>query len=241
VRRPVLLQRWAELVFLHWRYEPAVVQRLLPAGVTVDTYDGSALVGLVPFRMEDLGLSGLGTLPVVGRFPEVNVRTYLRAGPRRGVWFFSLDVDRSLVVATARSTFSLQYCFGRVHHDRIGDVVTTSVHRRWPRPPVAGPATTTIAVRTGGLVDPQADRERFLTSRWGLVSATRSGRLRYAPVDHAVWPLHEAAVLHLDDRLVGAAGLPAPDGTPLAHWSPGLGVRIGRPVRVASSGRPTPT
>ena len=86
VRRPVMTQFWADLVFLHWRYDVDVVQRLLPPGVLVDAHDGSAWVALVPFRMERLGLPGVGPLPLVSQVPEVNVRTYVRsgAGRRRG-------------------------------------------------------------------------------------------------------------------------------------------------------------
>ena len=52
------------------------------------------------------------------------------------------------------------------------------------------------------------------------------------PVDHPAWPLRHAEVLHLDDRLVAAAGLPQPEGEPRVRWSPGVDVRIGRPTRV---------
>jgi uncharacterized protein YqjF (DUF2071 family) len=231
VRRPVMVQRWNDVVFLHWRFEPEVVQRLLPAGVRVDTFDGSAWVGLIPFHMDGLGIRGLAPLPHVGSFPEVNVRTYVRAGGRVGVWFFSLDVDRFLPAAVARITYSLPYCSGLADHVRAGDVVTSRVQRRWPGS--TGKPTTQIAVRCGAPIDDNDQRAGFLTARWGLISATRRGRLRYAPVDHPTWELHEAELLHLDDHLVAAAGLPQPDEPPLAMWSPGVDVRIGRPIRLA--------
>jgi len=230
VARPVMVQRWTDVMFLHWRYEPEIVQGLLPAGVTVDVYDGSAWIGLVPFRMERLGLPGLAPLPFVGTFPEINVRTYVHAGERRGVWFFSLDINLLVPTAVARTAYHLPYCYGRADHERVGGVVTSRVERRWPRSQPG--ATGEIKVRTGVPVDPADHLVRFLTSRWGLISATRRGRLRYAPVDHPTWPLHNAEVLHLDDHLVTAAGLPAPRGTPHALWSPGVDVRVGRPTRL---------
>lgn len=230
VRRPVMVQRWNDVVFLHWSYPVEVVQRLLPPGVEVDAFDGRAWVGLVPFHMDDLGLPGLAPLPHVGSFPEVNVRTYVRAGDRVGVWFFSLDVDRLLPVVIARVVYHLPYCAGRTHHGRAGDVLTSRVERRWPRP--VGRATTEIAVRTGAPVDADDPLAQFLTARWGLVSAGRGGRLRYAPVDHPEWPLHHAEVLHLDDHLVAAAGLPRPEEPAHAMWSPGVDVRVGRPTRL---------
>ena len=54
-------------------------------------------------------------------------------------------------------------------------------------------------MRTGDPIDASAPLIAFLTARWGLISASRSGRLRYAPVDHGPWPLHSAELLHLDD------------------------------------------
>jgi uncharacterized protein YqjF (DUF2071 family) len=107
-------------------------------------------------------------------------------------------------------------------------VLSSRVERRWPRAP--RPATTEIAVRTGSPVEPDDPLVRFLTCRWGLISASRSGRLRYAAVDHGPWPVHHGELLHLDDHLVTAAGLPAPTGDPHVLWSPGVDVRIGLPV-----------
>lgn len=230
VRRPVMVQRWTDVVFLHWRYPVEIVQSLLPPGVDVDTYDGSAWIGLVPFRMEGLGVPGLATLPLVGEFPEVNVRTYVRSGARRGVWFFSLDIDRLLPTVVARTAYRLPYCFGHVEHRRVGEIVTSRVRRRWPREVDTG--RSEIAVRTGVPVDGTDPLAHFLTSRWGLIAATRRGALRHAAVDHPPWRLHGAEVLHLDDRLVVAAGLPAPTGAPHALWAPGVDVRVGRPTNV---------
>ena len=225
-----MVQRWTDVMFLHWRYQPEVVQRLLPAGVTVEVHDGSAWVGLVPFQMEGQGLPGLAPLPLVGSFPEVNVRTYVAAGSRRGVHFFSLDIDKLLAAAVARIAYHLPYCYGRVEHRRAGNLVTTRVQRRWPRP-YRGP-TADLAVRTGVPVDPDDRLTHFLTDRWGLISATKRGGLRYAPVDHPACPIHHVRVAHVEEHLLTAVGLPAPVGTPHALWSPGVDVRVGRPRRI---------
>ncbi len=229
VRRPVMTQFWADVVFLHWRYDPGEVQRLLPAGVTVDTYDGSAWVALVPFRMERLGLPGLGPLPWVNTFPEVNVRTYVHSGDRRGVWFFSLDIDLRLPTMVARTVYGLPYCYGTAHHERVGPIVTTGVRRRWPRGHRGAGAEVVVA--TGDPVDPTDELVHFLTDRWGLIATTRRGSLRYAAVDHPTWPLYSARVLHLDETLVEAAGLSRPMAEPHVMWSPGVDVRVALPTR----------
>jgi uncharacterized protein YqjF (DUF2071 family) len=232
VRRPVMVQRWDDVVFLHWSYAPDDIARLLPRGVSVDTHDELAWVGLVPFHMRRLGFPGVTPLPGVGSFPEVNVRTYVRVGGRRAVWFCSLDVDRWIPTFAARFAYRLPYCAGEAAHARAGASVTSTVDRRWPRPTGASGATTRIAVRIGDRIDAADPFVRFLTGRWGLVSAGRRGALRYAPVDHDPWQLHRASVEHLEDTLVVAAGFAAPQTTPHAMWSPGVDVRVGRPRRM---------
>jgi uncharacterized protein len=231
-------QGWYDLAYVHFRYPVHEVARLLPAGLEVDTFDGDAWVGLIPFSMRDVGLPRLPGVPYFGDFSEVNVRTYVRHGGVPGVWFFSLDVDRLLPAAVARVTYRLPYCWGRTTHRRVGDELVTDVERRWPRNPTTATttATTAMRVRTGAPIDEPDDLAVFLSARWGLFSTGWRGGLRYAPVDHPRWPLHTAELVHLDDHLVTAAGLPAPQGTPHVMWSPGVPVRIGLPHRAARLG-----
>src|SRR3977135_1567354 len=88
VDNPVMTQRWARLVFLHWSFEPGAVQRLLPPGLTVDPWAGRAVVGQGPF-FRHVGTPSGQRVPWVSNFCETNVRTYVRdrAG-RTGIWFF---------------------------------------------------------------------------------------------------------------------------------------------------------
>ena len=80
IRKAVMVQHWSDLDFVHWRYPAEIVQALLPDGVEVEQFDGTAWVGLIPFHMNDLGFPLLHPLPYVGSFPEVNVRTYVLCG-----------------------------------------------------------------------------------------------------------------------------------------------------------------
>ena len=77
IERPVMMQRWATLTFLHWSFDAAAVQRLLPDSLTVETFEDRAWVGLVPFFMH-VSLPHVPEVPWVSRFCETNVRTYVR-------------------------------------------------------------------------------------------------------------------------------------------------------------------
>lgn len=222
-------QGWRDLAYLHWRYDPAEVQRLLPEGLVVDTHDGAAWVGLIPFSMRDIGLARGPAVPYFGSFSEVNVRTYVRVGDIPGVWFFSLDVDRLLPALVARGTYRLPYCWGTTQHERTGNRVDTVIRRRWPE----RVAESHLSVSIGEAIEPD-DLDVFLTARWGLYSRTRSG-LRYAPVDHEPWPLRAATATTWDDELIRAAGLSSVFGDPHVRFSDGVSVRVGRPRSVRSS------
>jgi uncharacterized protein len=224
VERPVMRMRWADLTFLHWRYRPDDVQRLLPPGLEVETFDGAAWVGLVPFVMTVRAARG-PAVPWVSFFPETNVRTYVR-GPdgRTGIWFFSLDAARLPAVLTARAWYGLPYMWSVMGVRTDGERARYRCARRWPDGGPRSAVETTIG-------DPLprenvTELEDFLTARFRLYSRVR-GRLRAAPADHAPWPLHRVEDVRVHDELVGASGLPAPDGDPLAVFSPGVDVSVG--------------
>jgi uncharacterized protein len=231
VRHPVMVHRWERLTFLHWSFEPSAVQRLLPPGLTVHTFDDRAWVGLVPFHMW-VAPPRMTALPWLGRFCETNVRTYVqdRHG-RTGVWFFSLEAARLSAVLAARLTYRLPYYWASMRLRHTSDRLEYVTRRRWPGPREAG---GTIVVRPGEPIPPTdvTELEHFLTARWRLFSHAKSGALRYADAEHAPWPLQRAQVEQCSDNLVVACGLPPPVGDPLAHYSLGVEVRIGRPRRV---------
>jgi uncharacterized protein len=229
IDRPVMRQRWERLTFLHWSFDPAEVQRLLPAGLTAQTFDGAAWVGLVPFFMH-VATAGGRQAPWVSRFCETNVRTYVvdREG-RAGIWFFSLDAARLGAVAVARSTYRLPYFWSAMRLASRGDEIAYACRRRWPGAPGV---RSRVRIRIGGPIAPAevSDFYHFLTARFLLHSVSGSRR-RFAVACHDPWPLHRAEVRTADDQLIEAAGLPAPRGEPLALYSPGVDVRIGRPER----------
>jgi uncharacterized protein len=236
VAHPVMHNRWDTLTLLHWSYEPHVVQRLLPPGLEVETWDGRAWVGLVPFAMQ-VRAPGQPWWPRLGRFPETNVRTYVKArgggglGRGPGVWFFSLEAARLGVVAIGRGGYGVPYFWAKMRCEQHGDLWEYESSRRWPGP---RGAHCRVRVRVGDAyaLDEASDFEHWLSARWRLYGELRSGRIVTAEAHHERWPLFHAEVLECEESLLTACGLPAPTGTPIAHWSPRATVRIGRPSYV---------
>ncbi len=218
-----MLQRWRSLTFLHWRYDPEVIRTLLPAGLSLDTFDGAAWVGLTPFLLTGLRPPFLPALPWMSRFPETNVRTYVRGSDGEpGVWFFTLEAQRLAAVVAARSLYRLPYRWAAMSVTRTRERVEYRSARKWP----FGMARTDIAIEPGEPMH-AADFDNFLTARYRLY--TKAGkRLAFAQIEHAPWPLHTARLFRLDQNLIERSGVPQPLGDPTIHYSPDLIVRIGR-------------
>ncbi|HZD74988.1 MAG TPA: DUF2071 domain-containing protein [Actinomycetota bacterium] len=232
VPRPLMYHHWRELTFLHWPYPPAVVQALLPAPLEVDTFDGAAWVGLVPFLMDQVRVPGLPALPWASRFPETNVRTYAR-GPdgQAAIWFLSLDAARLPAVLAARAGYRLPYFWSRMSVRREAVRLAYRAERRWPGPKGARcDADVEVGARFGQ--DELGELDHFLTARHYLYTMI-AGRPAIAAAEHEPWPLCSARVIGLEQDLLPAAGLPAPQGAPVVHaCHGGVHVRIGMWKRV---------
>lgn len=237
VRVPTILQRWSDLSFLHWPFEPAAVQRLLPDGLAVDVMDGAAWVGILPFRLS-LTIPGVPVIPWAARFNEVNLRTYV-IGPdeRRGIWFLSLDAARLGAVLVARRAYRIPYVWSRVRVRREDSTVRYETSRRWP---AGGSVTLAAAVRPEEHVQSASLSvlERSLTCRWRLYSPAplrlpvSTLGLLATQVEHEPWPLWRARCTYLREGVFEAARLPRPEAPALAHFSPGVEVRFCRRVVV---------
>lgn len=222
VRWPVMFQEWNRITFLHWRYRPEIIAPLLPQRLELDTFDGAAWIGLTPFLLRGLRPPWVPAIPWISRFPEMNVRTYVR-GPdgERGIWFFSLEADRLAAVLGARLGYRLPYRWARMSIRQHAGEMEYKSERHFGR------GRAEVVVRLGDPIRSN-DHQRFLTARFRLY--TRLGnRLAFAQVQHAPWPLHLASATRLEQDVIEHSGLPEPTGDPLVHFSPGVVVRIGRP------------
>src|SRR5919109_105682 len=105
----IMTQSWHDLLFAHWPVGADGLRKCVPPGLELDLFDKQAWVGIVPFHMTNVAPRGVPALPWVSAFPELNVRTYVRVGAKRGVYFFSLDAGNPVAVGVARTMFNLPY------------------------------------------------------------------------------------------------------------------------------------
>jgi uncharacterized protein YqjF (DUF2071 family) len=226
-----MAQTWNDLLFAHWPLPPEVLQRLIPDGLEVDTFGGEAWIAVTPFVLTGLRPRAVPAVPGVSTFPEVNVRTYVTAGGKPGVWFFSLDAGSRLAVAGARLLYSLPY-----HHAAF----SIGVERQWiayqSRRSTAGsiPAELSVTYRPTeeARVAPPGSLVAWLTERYCLYAADRARRLYRAEIHHAPWPLCAATARLERNTMTAPLGVALPDVGPLLHFAKRLDVHVWGPERV---------
>ncbi|MFN0129678.1 MAG: YqjF family protein [Verrucomicrobiales bacterium] len=221
----VMYQRWSDLLFLHWEYPAQAIQAKLPDGLFVDTFDGSAYLGVVPFFMRNIRPRFLPAVPRISNFMEMNLRTYVhdRAGVP-GVWFYSLDANQWLAVKIARRFFHLPYehaemkstrtAEGRIRYESQRTGARTSgmrcVFDYAPGAEVPQPAPGSL--------------EFFLVERYRRYSSAPRGLWRGA-VFHEPYPLCRADVTAWDENLLPLDGF-APTGRAPDHVIMSRGVDV---------------
>jgi len=216
--------RWRDLLFAHWRVDPSSLRRLIPDGLELDLFDGQAYVGAVPFTMEGVSPRLTPNVPGLHRFPELNLRTYVVAGGKPGVWFFSLDAGQRLAVRVARRFFHLPYFDARFQIESRGEGIQYSAVRTH-----AGAPKARFAANYGPIGpvyhSAPASLDSWLTDRYCLYAMDPARRLYRGDIDHDPWPLQPAAaeveINTLGDWLsIEMRGQPA-----LLHFAKSLDVR----------------
>jgi uncharacterized protein YqjF (DUF2071 family) len=229
-------QRWRSLLFVHWEVPASTLSSLVPRPLQVDTFEGRAYVGLIPFDMPEVRpLRGLPPIPTAGRFLETNLRTYVRLDGQPGVWFFSLDAQSTLAVLGARAVFGLPYFRAAMTLRTAGNQTHYTSRRSWPRPGAAA-ATLDLQYRVGDPIGPAApgSREHFLVERYTLYARHPLRGLLRGQVRHQPYPLRRATVSHLQQTLTHAAGLTTLGEVLPALFSDGVDVDISPPSRAGN-------
>jgi len=212
-----MYQRWSELLFLHWPFDPAVIQATLPPGLRVDLHAGQAWVGVVPFFMTGVRPRFCPAVPGLSSFQELNLRTYVvDAQGRPGVWFYSLDTSHRLPVWIARRFFHLNYLWARMSADLVGGNIRYVAQRQ-----SAGPDNQQQVYqwsRVGEAAEAQVGSlEFFLVERYRLFAYNeKTKRLYSGRVYHAPYRVQSVDLKAYSQELFRLDGLPVPAGDPVS-------------------------
>jgi uncharacterized protein YqjF (DUF2071 family) len=240
---PFLTAEWRHLVMLNWRVDADLLAPRVPAGTTLDAWEGSHYVSLVGFlflRTRVLGVS----IPFHRDFEEINLRFYVRrtigAEVRRGVCFIRELVPRAAIALTARVAYNEPYVAVPMTHRIEPSVEAPHADRVEYAWRMRGEQTRIEARPTGvpaSLVP--GSHEEFITEHyWGYTRQRKGGTIEYHVV-HVPWKVRRIVSPIIDGDpaatygpVFGAILQRAPDSAFLANGSP---VAVHWPVPIAAT------
>jgi uncharacterized protein YqjF (DUF2071 family) len=220
----VMAQVWHDLLFMHWPIETDVMRRLVPEALPLDTFDGQAWIGVVPFWMSGVRVRGVPPLPGLSTFPELNVRTYVTLDGKPGVYFFSFDASNRPAVMATR-LYGLNYYRARMSVLDTGDWINYASQRTHGGAPRASlrmryrPTGPELPVVDGSL-------DRWLTERYCLYVVSQEGQPQRLEINHRPWPLQPAEAEIEANTMTTPLELRLPNVAPLLHFAKRLEVRI---------------
>ncbi|HEY9787693.1 MAG TPA: DUF2071 domain-containing protein [Candidatus Obscuribacterales bacterium] len=213
----IMTQTWSDLLFAHWRVSARKMRDLVPQRLELDTYDGDAWIGVVPFNMTNVGLRHLPLIPGASSSLELNVRTYVRCQGTPGVYFFSLDAENPLFVWSARLTYYLPYYMAVMSQKKSSGCYEYASERRHPASPLASFKARYKPIADAAVSAP-GSIEHFLTERYCLFAV--SGKSLYrGEVHHKPWPLQRAEAEIEMNTMCAPLGLQIEDSHGLFHFA----------------------
>jgi uncharacterized protein YqjF (DUF2071 family) len=220
-----MAQTWRELLFAHWAIPVAELARAVPQALELDLWNGEAFIAVVPFRMDGIYPRGTFPLPWLSATPEINVRTYVTYGGKRGVYFFSLDAANAVAVKIGRRFFHLPYVQAtmKIHHE--GERVYYETRRCDAEFLGSYRPTGAVALARPGTL------EHWLTERYCFYALDRRGNVFRGDIDHQPWPLQPAEASIQANTMTAPLGIEL-RGTPLLHFARKIDVVVWMPERV---------
>jgi uncharacterized protein YqjF (DUF2071 family) len=222
---------WQSLLFAHWPLPAETIRPLIPGALELETFDGHAWIGVVPFAMRNVGLRGAPKAPWVSAFLELNVRTYVTAGGIPGVVFFSLDAANPVAVRVARRWFHLPYFNARMRMRAEGEWIvyeSERTHRGIPTGNFSGryrPIGDVYRASSGTL-------DHWLTERYCLYAVDPRGAAYRGEIHHRRWPLQPAEAEIEVNTVADAHGFRLPETPPLLHFAKSIDVVAWSPTVV---------
>lgn len=220
----IVRQDWIDLCFCHWEMEPQVLQKLLPNSLEIDTFEGKAYIGIVPFRMDKVRFRFVPSVPYISSFPELNIRTYVRFGEKHGVFFFSLDAHSQIAVWFGRRFFHVPYHYAHMQNISVENGWTYISKRISSSNSNDAPALFEATQIPDGdtYYATEGSLLHFLTERYCFFSHRPDGKLICSDVHHAPWPIKNSNIEIVHNSLLQKFGIQNPQKPDLVHASSGV-------------------
>ena len=213
----IMGQTWEQLMFAHWRVPFEALREVVHPNIPLDTFDGSAWLGVTPFTVTGLHLHATPPPPLVSSFHEINVRTYSTIDGKPGVYFLSLDAASRMAVETARRVYRVPYFQAEIEVEQVGERRRYTSERTQPDSPAAafaaeyGPTGQVYNAAPGSF-------DYWLAERYCLYTVDDTQSVRRGEIHHPPWPLQSATAEITHNTMATPYGIDL-RGDPVCHYA----------------------
>lgn len=206
-------QEWNDVLFLHWEVPFEFLRKEVPEELILDSFEGKYYVSLVAFTMQNIRPRNLPSLKFISDFHEINVRTYINNGNKRGVYFLNIEAEKILSVIVARKLSGLPYEKSNIKRT---DKTYQSFNSKKG-------FKLKVTFEMGEMVSDKNALDRWLTERYCLYQDEQQNIFRF-DIHHKEWEIRNLIIENLElSYQFGNIKLTA-DTLKLCHYSEGVRV-----------------
>ncbi|KKI92857.1 hypothetical protein WQ54_06630 [Bacillus sp. SA1-12] len=220
-KKYIMRQTWRNLLFLHW---PIPIEKLrphIPSALQIDTFNGSAWLGIILFVIDGIFPFGVSSLSLTPRFPEINVRTYVKCNGKPGIYFMSIDVGNWASLKIAKKWYRLPYHSAEISFRKEGQTFHCQSRRKgYEHTPIVFKSKY---VPISGVYFPkEGTLDHWLTERYCLFSSHNGINIYCGEIHHRPWPLQKAEIELGINTLFTPYQFDLSGVNPIAHFSTGV-------------------
>jgi len=217
----IMRQSWRNVLFLHWPVPVEKLRPLIPSSLQIDTFNGSAWLGIILFVLEGIFPLGISSVSLTPKFPETNVRTYVKYKDKPGIYFISIDVENWASLNIAKRWYRLPYNSAQIFFRKDGQTCYfQSIRKGNENPSISlkgkyGPISDVYYAKKGTL-------DHWLTERYCLYSSNNGVNIFCGEIHHQPWPLQKAEIDLVRNTLFNPFNFELSKVKPIAHFSTGV-------------------
>lgn len=185
-------QEWNRALFFHWKVDAAILQELIPDGLTVDLFNDEAYVSLVAFTMEKIRPRFLPPFAPISNFDEINLRTYVVKDDIPGVYFLNIEASKIISVAVSKLLSVLPYEHADMYRNNKDYFQSVFKKKNF---------SFETKYEIGAEITDKTDLDCFLTERYCLYVDANENLYRY-DIHHIPWPLYQLTLYELQTDYV---------------------------------------
>ncbi|MED3662044.1 DUF2071 domain-containing protein [Ureibacillus sp. FSL K6-8385] len=222
----VMKQTWNDILLLHYPVKKERLEIYLPPNLSLDTFQGTGWMTIVPYLMKSAGIRGLPSIPMGKGMPGINVRTYVKAGEKPGIYFLNLGIHQRFAAKLAKELFHLPYFSADLSFSKKGKMIEVE-SRKFPFS-----LSCQIRVQTSSFVMEKGSLGEWLLERYCFYTANPKGKLLRCDIFHDPWLLQDAEIIGLENHILRTFNIKPESSLPILHYSRQLHVHLWPPVSV---------